>query len=115
MVTKIILIVVAALVIAFLALRMSAARVTGPDARTLVAGGALLVDVRTKREFDGGHIGGAVNIPVQELIGRMDELGERDRDVVVYCQSGGRSAIAKRVLESSGFRRVHDLGAIGNW
>ena len=115
MLSKIILVVLAALVIAFLYLKLGAARVAGADARAMVANGALLLDVRSEGEFAGKHIGGAVNIPIQELMGRMDELGSKEQDIVVYCQSGGRSAIAKRLLESNGFRHVHDLGGIGSW
>ena len=50
-----------------------------------------------------------------DLAGRMDELGEKNGEIVVYCQSGGRSAMAKRLLESNGFTKVHDLGGIGHW
>ena len=45
----------------------------------------------------------------------MDELGDKEHEIVVYCQSGGRSAMAKRLLESNGFTKVHDLGGIGRW
>jgi phage shock protein E len=75
----------------------------------------LLLDVRSPGEFAGGHIDGAISIPVQELVGRMDELGDKSGEIVVYCQSGSRSAMAKRLLESNGFASVHDLGGIRQW
>ena len=115
MLSKIILGVVAILAIAVLYLKFTAVRISGPDARELVAEGALLVDVRSSGEYEDGGIEGSINIPIQELAGRLDELGGQDRPIVVYCQSGGRSAMAKRMLESNGFTEVHDLGGIRRW
>lgn len=115
MLSKIILGVLAILVIAVLYLRFSAVRISGSDARALVADGARLVDVRSEGEYAGGSIEGSINIPVQELAGRMDELGDKNAEIVVYCQSGSRSAMAKRLLESNGFTKVHDMGGIGRW
>lgn len=85
------------------------------DARRLVAAGARLVDVRSPEEFSAGHLPGARNIPVDELSGRLDEIGPRDQPVVVYCASGGRSASAARMLAGAGFTRVHNLGPMSAW
>lgn len=85
------------------------------DARTLVANGALLLDVRTPSEFASGHIDGAVNIPVQELERRIAEIHDRRRPIVVYCQSGRRSAAATQMLRSAGYAEVHDLGPMSAW
>jgi phage shock protein E len=115
MLSKVILIVLGIIVATVLYKRFSAVRIAGSEARQLVANGAMLIDVRSPQEFAGGHIEGAVNIPVQELGGRVDELGEKTGEIVVYCQSGGRSATAKRLLESRGFANVHDLGGIARW
>ncbi len=116
MIWKLLLVVFTVLILAFLYLKMSAVRVPGSEARERVAAGALLLDVRTANEFSGGHIEGAINIPVQELPRRLDELGnDKAREVVVYCQSGGRSAIAKRILQSNGFESIYDLGRIDQW
>ena len=90
-------------------------RVSGPQARDLVGQGALLVDVRTKSEFTSGHLPGAINIPVQELSARIGELGARDRPLVVYCQSGMRSARAVRGLKQAGFEKLYDLGPMSAW
>ncbi|MCK6501845.1 rhodanese-like domain-containing protein [Myxococcota bacterium] len=89
-------------------------RVDGAGARDLVAKGAFLVDVRTPMEFRGGHIRGAVNVPVDELPRRMDEV-PAGRAIVVYCRSGARSARATRMLESAGKGPVHDLGPMSAW
>lgn len=89
-------------------------RTSGEDARALVANGALLLDVRTPGEFNGGHIEGAKNVPVDELEKRLAELGDA-RPVVVYCRSGMRSARAAKILRSKGWQEVHDLGSISRW
>jgi phage shock protein E len=115
MLSKIIIAVLAALVVFVLYMKLTAVRVSGADAHALVADGALLVDVRSAGEYAGGAIEGAINIPIQELADRMDELGAKDGEIVLYCQSGGRSAMAKRLLERNGFTKVHDLGGIGRW
>ncbi len=92
----------------------SASRIDGPRARALVAGCAQLVDVRSPGEFAGGALPGARNIPVHELDRRLAELS-KDRELVVYCASGGRSASAASLLARAGFTKVHDLGGIGRW
>lgn len=115
MLSKIILGVLAILVVAVLYLKLTAVRIPGTEARDLVADGALLLDVRSEGEFEQGHIDGAVNIPIQDLMERIGELGEKDDQIVVYCQSGGRSAVAKRLLKGQGFTEVHDLGRMARW
>jgi phage shock protein E len=115
MLSKIILLVLALAVLFVLYQRFTAVRVSGGDARALVANGAMLVDVRTSNEFTGGHIEGAVNIPIQELSGRMDELGDKTGQIVLYCHSGARSGMAKRLLEKNGFTQIHDMGGIARW
>ena len=86
-----------------------------PTARQLVAGGAQLIDVRSRDEFAAGHIADAINVPVEELDRRLAELGPRERPVVLYCRSGRRSAQAARTLADAGFTAVHDIGAMSNW
>jgi len=59
----------------------------------------VVLDVRTPEEFAAGHLPGAINIPHTELAARVAELeGSRDRDIVVYCRTGARSAAALGVL-----------------
>jgi len=80
------------------------------EARQLLKDGALLVDVRSREEFDGGHLPGAKNLPVDVLAGRTRELGPKDRPVVVYCRSGARSGRAASLLRAAGFKKVLNLG-----
>jgi rhodanese-related sulfurtransferase len=83
-----------------------------PDARALVAAGARLLDVRTPGEFEGGHLPGALNIPLQDLQHRLGELAAKEQPIVVYCRSGNRSAQAANLLKSAGYSSIHDLGAM---
>jgi rhodanese-related sulfurtransferase len=83
------------------------------EAKALVQQGALLLDVRTTGEFAGGHVAGALNIPVQELEAKLP--AEKDRAVVIYCASGRRSAAAREILLKAGYAKVFDLGAMSNW
>lgn len=90
--------------------------VSGQEARALVKKGALLLDVRTPKEFADKHLDGALNIPHDELPSRLEALKDKkNADIVVYCHSGRRSALAVKTLREAGFTKVHDLGAMANW
>ena len=67
-----------------------------------------LVDVRTPEEYSLGTIDGAVNIPLDDLRGRLGEIG-RESDVIVFCAVGLRGYLAQRILLGRGYRRVRNL------
>jgi rhodanese-related sulfurtransferase len=90
-------------------------RSTSAAAHEMVAQGGVLVDVRSPEEFAAGHLPGAINIPVGEVRARASEIGTRDRPVVTYCRSGGRSARAAATLRELGFERVLNLGPKAAW
>ena len=73
---------------------------------------ALIVDVRTPREFEGGHYLGAVNIPLDSLTARISEFGDKNQPIVVYCRSGRRSGLAKEELRKAGFTQVQNGGGL---
>ena len=75
--------------------------------------GYLLVDVRTAGEFARGSVPGAVNVPVDELRERLDELGEKN--VVVICQVGQRGHVATRLLRDNGFNAKNHSGGYQTW
>ncbi|MDP2790491.1 MAG: rhodanese-like domain-containing protein [Rectinemataceae bacterium] len=77
-----------------------------------IAAGASVVDVRTVDEFGDGHYPKAKNIPVNEIVARMNEIGPRDKPVIVYCASGARSALAAKLLKANGFTDVMNAGGI---
>ena len=85
----------------------------GSPAHAAVQRGAVLLDVRTPQEFSAGHLPGAINIPVDALGGRLTELDGR-HEVVVYCRSGRRSAIAASLLREHG-HEVIDIGPMSAW
>lgn len=69
-----------------------------------------VLDVRTPEEYAAGHLPGAVNIPHDQLAARLGELSAaRERDIVVYCRTGRRSAEALGVLDDAGFKRLFHL------
>lgn len=74
----------------------------------------LLIDVRTREEFQTGHIPGAVLNPVGEIGTRLPDVA-KDFPVVVYCRSGNRSAQAAGILKRAGYTNVTDFGGISRW
>lgn len=76
----------------------------------------VLLDVRTQEEFDNGHIPGAVLLPYDEVEEKAAKLlPDKDREIVIYCRSGRRSAIAKDSLEALGYTNVKDFGGMNRW
>lgn len=79
----------------------------------------LLLDVRTVEEFDEARIPGAVNIPLDDLPGRVAEVSEAagDAPIVVVCRSGNRSIMAAQILRYSGLIQMDiynlDTGTLG--
>ncbi len=72
----------------------------------------VFVDVRTKSEFNSGHIPGAKNIPLDELMGRLDELDGIRGPLVLYCRSGNRSGMALHMLREAGWDNLYNGGGI---
>ncbi|MGD8859671.1 MAG: rhodanese-like domain-containing protein [Myxococcales bacterium] len=113
--SKTLIFVAVAAAIAFVVLSRGKPSITPQEARAMVEGGALLLDVRTPAEYASGHIDGAVNIPVGELRQRLDELPDSSQPIVLYCASGQRSGRATRMLREAGHEQAHNLGGIGRW
>jgi rhodanese-related sulfurtransferase len=89
--------------------------VDAATARSLVAAGVVVVDVRTKGEFDAGHVPGALNVPFDEIAARAAELGPPSTPVLLYCRTGRRTAIATQALKAKGFTRIYDLQSYDRW
>ncbi len=77
---------------------------------TLLSQGGQIVDVRSKTEFSFDHKNGSINIPLGELKNRIKEL-DNTNPIILCCASGSRSAIAKSILISKGFKNVHNAGS----
>ena len=78
------------------------------------AGEVQLVDVREPYEYDAGHIAGARHVPVSRLSEEAASL-DRERPVVFYCRSGGRSAMATQAFRASGFDAHNMSGGMMAW
>jgi len=74
----------------------------------------LLLDVRTKEEFDQGHIPASRLMPYDTIQADFKE-SDKSRPIVVYCRSGNRSSIAARTLVGMGYTDVSDFGAVQLW
>ena len=76
----------------------------------LVKQGAIILDVRSKGEYAGGHIKGSLNIPVDTLSNTLSKLKDKNQPIITCCASGMRSASAKSILKSNGFTKVYNGG-----
>lgn len=80
---------------------------------------ALLLDIRSSVEYNIKHIKGAKRFSVSEVSEKISEIeklaGGKDKPIVVYCMSGGRSSRAQEVLKKAGFKKVYNLGGIMRW
>jgi rhodanese-related sulfurtransferase len=99
-------------------------RITPAEARDMIAqGNTLIVDVRDALEVENsGKVAGAVNISRGLLEFRADpdspshdKSFAKDKNVIVYCGSGGRAALSGKVLKDMGYERVYNLGGFKDW
>jgi len=96
----------------------SGGQAVGPiDAVRLLNQGALMLDVRSKTEFDSGHVIDARHIPQDQVAGSGETLKKyREKVVITCCESGTRSGAAARVLQAQGFTKVVNLrGGLQAW
>lgn len=79
---------------------------------SMISAGAVLIDVRSEREFSQGHLESAFNIPLNEIMTSGLTPFTEDQPIVLYCRTGNRSNIAKQHLIKQGFTHVHDAGGL---
>ena len=84
------------------------------EGKRRVDAGALLLDVRNPDEWQAGHAEGAAWIPMRELAERQEEL-PTDREIVVICKTGGRSAQVAQALVAAGYGAVNVAGGSEAW
>ena len=92
--------------------------ITAAQASSMMAGtdSFILLDVRTRAEFQQRHIDGALLIPYDEIMDRAQaELPDKDAVILIYCQSGRRSALAAASLAALGYTNIYDFGGIMDW
>lgn len=80
------------------------------DMEKLYAAGAVVVDVRSRQEYAGGHVKGSKNIPLDVLQQKLKEL-PKNKPIITCCASGMRSGTAKTILLSNGFKEVYNGGS----
>jgi phage shock protein E len=82
----------------------------GVNFEEIIANGALIIDVRTKGEYQNGHLTNAVNIPLDELPKNLSKL-DKTKPIITCCASGMRSSNAESLLKSYGFADVYNGGS----
>jgi rhodanese-related sulfurtransferase len=98
-------------------------RITQAEARDLIGRGALVLDVRDAPEVEkSGKVQGAVHVSRGMLEFRADPESpyhdkkfDRSKPIIVYCASGGRSALSGKTLKEMGYSQVYNLGAFKDW
>ncbi len=93
--------------------RAGCEKVSGEQAKALVAEGATLLDVRTPQEYEKRHIEEARLVPHDQVSDYLDEI-PKSQPVVTYCRSGRRAAAAAEQLRRRGYE-VYELGGIDDW
>ncbi|PDS22671.1 rhodanese-like domain-containing protein [Flavobacterium branchiophilum] len=76
---------------------------------SIINDNAFLVDVRSKDEYESGHVEGSVNIPLDQIQANMAQF-KNQKNIVVFCRSGNRSGQAKVILERNGIQNVTNGG-----
>jgi len=84
------------------------------DLKEMLDKGALLIDVRSRGEFAGGHAKGSKNIPLNELVNSLQQL-DKEQNIVVVCASGMRSSQAVSFLKQNGFTNCYNGGSWSNF
>ncbi len=82
--------------------------------KELVKQGAVIIDVRSKGEYTGGHIKGSINIPLDQLGNNLAKLKDKNKPIITCCASGMRSASAKSLLNANGYKEVYNGGGWGS-
>ncbi len=77
----------------------------------MIKEGAVIIDVRSKGEYTGGHIPKSINIPVDVLKNNLHLLKDKNKMIITCCASGIRSGMAKGILKERGYVNVHNGGS----
>lgn len=96
---------------------MTYRQITPQEAREIMDGeeAVVVLDVRTREEYESGHIRGAVCLPNEEIAGEPDILPDKKQQILVYCRSGRRSKQAAQKLADMGYKNVLEFGGILSW
>ena len=105
-------ILLAAIAVVYLLQRSG--QISPKKARTYLENGALVIDVRTAAEYNSGHLPNAIHLPVQEIeVALPRRVQDKNKPLLLYCQSGMRSGMAKKKLQGLGYVHAYNLGSYG--
>lgn len=92
-------------------------KITAEEAKNMMdSSEVLVVDVRTKEEYESGHVPGAILLPLADLqSGDFSLLTDKNETLLLYCRSGNRSGQAAKLLTNEGYTNVYDFGGIIDW
>ena len=80
------------------------------ELKNKVSQGAILIDVRSNQEYREGHLQGAINIPDYEITKKVQkEIPKKNQLIILYCQFGGRSKNAIKLMKKIGYTNVYNL------
>ena len=105
-----VVVIVALVVMGFLALKRLSF-MSADLAQQHLRAGALIIDVRSPKEFQGGHVPNAINIPLGSLDALPNHAPDKDQVLLLHCLSGGRSAIARQQAKQLGYANAFNLGS----
>ncbi len=88
-----------------------AGQLSAKNADQLIKAGAIVIDCRSVPEFNAGHLPSAINIPVERIGEVQKKIQDRSTPLLLHCQSGMRSGMARKQLLGMGYTNVHNLGS----
>ena len=74
----------------------------------------ILIDVRTKAEYEAGHVSGAILHDIMDMMKGNFPALDKNEEISLYCESGNRSMMAKNLMEKVGFKNVTNVGGIND-
>jgi rhodanese-related sulfurtransferase len=108
----VVIIVLAALAVLILLKRSG--QISAKDAEVLLKNGALVIDVRSAGEYNSGHLTKAINYPLDSIeVSLPRRVCDKNQALLLHCQSGMRSGMAKRKLNALGYAKAFNLGSYG--
>jgi phage shock protein E len=103
--------IILAVFLAFFLLKR-ASQISAKEALAHMKSGALVIDVRTPSEFSSGHLPSAINLPLDQIETALPRrVKDKSQALLLHCQSGMRSGVAKKKLIAQGYSNVFNLGS----
>ncbi|HME56905.1 MAG TPA: rhodanese-like domain-containing protein [Terracidiphilus sp.] len=105
--------IILAVFLAFLLLKRTG-QISAKEALAHLKSGALVIDVRTPSEFSSGHLPSAINLPLDQIETALPrKVRDKSQVLLLHCQSGMRSGVAKKKLNALGYSNAYNLGSYG--